>query len=56
LKQEVEKAKRDLSSVQNVKISIDSIMDGIDFSESISRAKFEELCDSLFKKTLKPVN
>jgi len=30
-------------------------MDGIDFNESITRAKFEELCQSLFKKTLKPV-
>jgi len=38
-----------------VKISIESIMDGIDFNESITRAKFEELCQSLFKKTLKPV-
>lgn len=55
LKQEVEKAKRDLSSVQNVKITIEGIMDGIDFSESLTRAKFEELCGSLFKKTLKPV-
>jgi len=55
LKLEVEKAKRDLSSVQNVKINIDSIMDGVDFDESITRAKFEELCNSLFKKTLKPV-
>merc|ERR1712232_1501225 len=55
LRQEVEKAKRDLSSVQNVKISIESIIDGIDFNESITRAKFEELCQSLFKKTLKPV-
>jgi len=55
LKHEVEKAKRDLSSVHNVKISIEGIMNGIDFSESITRAKFEELCASLFKKTLKPV-
>jgi molecular chaperone DnaK (HSP70) len=30
-------------------------MDGIDFDESITRAKFEELCASLFKKTMKPV-
>lgn len=30
-------------------------MDGIDFDFSITRAKFEELCLSLFKKTLKPV-
>jgi len=55
LKHEVEKAKRDLSSVHQVKITIDGIMDGIDFSETITRAKFEELCASLFKKTMKPV-
>jgi heat shock protein 5 len=30
-------------------------MDGIDFEETITRAKFEELCADLFKKTLKPV-
>ena len=30
-------------------------MDGIDFSETITRARFEELCADLFKKTLKPV-
>jgi heat shock protein 5 len=55
LKQEVEKAKRDLSSVPQVKITIEGIVDGIDFSESITRARFEELCNDLFKKTLKPV-
>merc|ERR1712013_108225 len=55
LKQEVEKAKRDLSSVHQVKVSIEGIMEGIDFSETITRARFEELCADLFKKTLKPV-
>ena len=55
LKSEVEKAKRDLSSVHQVKITIEGIADGIDFSETITRAKFEELCNELFKKTLKPV-
>jgi heat shock protein 5 len=44
LKGEVEKAKRDLSSVHQVKITIEGIADGIDFQESITRAKFEELC------------
>jgi len=55
LKSEVEKAKRDLSSVHQVKITIEGLMDGIDFTETITRAKFEELCGELFKKTLKPV-
>jgi len=30
-------------------------MDGFDFSETITRARFEELCNDLFKKTLQPV-
>jgi heat shock protein 5 len=30
-------------------------MEGIDFTETITRARFEELCADLFKKTLKPV-
>ena len=55
LKQEVEKAKRDLSSIHQVKITIEGLIDGIDFSETITRARFEELCADLFKKTLKPV-
>merc|ERR1712127_204472 len=55
LKNEVEKAKRDLSSVHLVKVTIEGIMDGIDFSETITRARFEELCADLFKKTLVPV-
>ena len=55
LKSEVEKAKRDLSTVQQVKISIESLIDGIDFEETLTRAKFEELCNDLFKNTLKPV-
>ena len=55
LKSEVEKAKRDLSSVHQTKINIENLMDGIDFSETITRARFEELCNDLFKKTLQPV-
>jgi len=55
LKSEVEKAKRDLSSVQQVKIYIEGLVDGHDFEETLTRAKFEELCQDLFKKTLDPV-
>lgn len=55
LKQEVEKAKRDLSSVHQTKITIENILDGEDFEETITRARFEELCNDLFKKTLTPV-
>ncbi|CCE88401.1 Piso0_001906 [Millerozyma farinosa CBS 7064] len=55
LKREAEKAKRTLSSQMSTRIEIDSFTDGIDFSETLSRAKFEELNIDSFKKTLKPV-
>lgn len=55
LKREVEKAKRTLSSQMSTRIEIDSFVDGHDFSETLTRAKFEELNMDLFKKTLKPV-
>ncbi|KAJ6235319.1 endoplasmic reticulum chaperone bip [Anaeramoeba flamelloides] len=55
LYQAVEKGKRTLSSVKQVKIEVDSLIDGIDFSETLTRAKFEQLCLDLFKKTMDPV-
>ncbi len=55
LKREVEKAKRTLSSQKSTRIEIDSLAEGVDFSETLTRAKFEELNIELFKKTLKPV-
>ncbi|KAF4568329.1 ATPase with role in protein import into the ER [Pleurotus pulmonarius] len=55
LKREVEKAKRTLSSQQSVRIEIESFEDGNDFSETLTRAKFEELNMDLFRKTMKPV-
>lgn len=55
LKREVEKAKRTLSSQMSSRIEIESFMDGVSFSEPLTRAKFEELNNDLFKKTLVPV-
>jgi len=55
LKREVEKAKRALSNQMSSRIEIESLTDGIDFSETLTRAKFEELNMDLFKGTLKPV-
>lgn len=55
LKREAEKAKRTLSSQVSARVEIDSLYDGIDLSETISRAKFEELNNAFFKKTLAPV-
>ena len=48
LKREVENAKRTLSSQISTRIEIDSFVDGIDFSETLTRAKFEELNLDLF--------
>jgi len=55
LRREVEKAKRALSTVHQTKVEIESLFDGEDFSETLTRAKFEELNIDLFQKTLKPV-
>lgn len=55
LRREVEKAKRALSSAHQTRIEIESLVDGEDFSESLTRAKFEELNMDLFRNTLKPV-
>jgi heat shock protein 5 len=55
LKREVERAKRTLSSLHEAKIEIEAFFDGQDFSETLTRAKFEELNNDLFKKTLGPV-
>ena len=50
-----ESAKRTLSSSSVANIEIDSLYEGIDFNSSITRAKFENLCDHLFRKTMAPV-
>ncbi|KAG4066104.1 hypothetical protein HA402_001351 [Bradysia odoriphaga] len=52
LRREVEKAKRSLSSNQMIRIEIESFYRGDDFSETLTRAKFEELNVDLFKSTL----
>ena len=52
LRRECERAKRALSSQHQVRVEIESLIDGIDFSEPITRARFEELNMDLFKKTL----
>merc|ERR1712198_196122 len=55
LRREVEKAKRALSASHQVRVEVESLFDGEDFSESLTRAKFEELNMDLFRSTLKPV-
>ena len=55
LRKEVEVAKRTLSKQHSVTIEIPKIIDGVDFSEELTRAKFESLNMELFKNTLEPL-
>ncbi|KAL9418051.1 hypothetical protein AB3S75_040957 [Citrus x aurantiifolia] len=55
LRRECERAKRALSSQHQVRVEIESLFDGVDFSEPLTRARFEELNLDLFKKTMGPV-
>merc|ERR1711871_762033 len=50
-----ERAKRTLSAASQTTIEIDSLYEGMDFFTSIPRARFEELCQDLFRCTLDPV-
>ncbi|EEA07730.1 heat shock protein 70, putative [Cryptosporidium muris RN66] len=55
LRREVERSKRALSSAPQVKVEIEGLMDGVDLSETLTRAKFEELNADLFRQTMEPV-
>merc|ERR1712174_144820 len=55
LRREVEKTKRALSSTHQGRVEIEALFDGVDFSETLIRARFEEINNDLFKNTLGPV-
>merc|ERR1711896_107666 len=55
LRREVEKAKRALSSTHQARVEIEALYDGLDLSETLTRARFEEINNDLFKNTLGPV-
>jgi len=55
LRREVEKTKRALSSTHQARVEIEALFDGLDFSETLTRARFEQLNNDLFKNTLGPV-
>jgi len=55
LRTQCERAKRTLSSSTQATIEIDSLMDGIDFSCTLSRARFEELNMDYFRNSMGPV-
>ncbi|CAI0387058.1 unnamed protein product [Linum tenue] len=55
LRRECERAKRVLSIQTETRVEIDSLMDGTDFSEPLTRAKFEDLNLDLFERTMRVV-
>mmetsp|Transcript_11347 Transcript_11347/g.22155 ORF Transcript_11347/g.22155 Transcript_11347/m.22155 type:complete len:643 (-) Transcript_11347:95-2023(-) len=50
-----ERAKRTLSASAQAHIEIDGLFEGIDFTSSMSRARFEDLNMDYFKSTMEPV-
>ena len=55
LKSACEAAKRTLSSSSVATLEIDSLYEGHDFSTTLTRAKFENLCSDIFQRTMAPV-
>ena len=51
-----EKAKRTLSSSTQTSIEVDSLMEGDDLNITMTRAKFEQLCETLFRRTVAPLD
>lgn len=50
-----ERAKRTLSSATQATVDVDSLVEGLDFTTTITRAKFESLCDAAFRRCLLPL-
>lgn len=51
-----ERAKRTLSSASQANIEIDSLAEGIDYNTVMTRAKFESLCEPVFRRTVAPLD
>ena len=50
-----ENLKKTLSASTQATLEVDSIFEGIDYTSTMTRARFEELCGDLFRKTFEPV-
>jgi heat shock 70kDa protein 1/2/6/8 len=50
-----EAAKCELSSRKQTQVEIDSLYDEFDFTSTITRTRFEELCQDLFRSLLDPI-
>jgi len=55
LRTSCERAKRSLSTTTTATIEVDGFVNGLDLNLSITRAKFEALCDSIFRRTIVPL-
>jgi heat shock 70kDa protein 1/2/6/8 len=51
-----EKAKKTLSSSTTTTIEVESLLDGVDYNTTLTRAKFEQLADKVFTRTLEPLD
>ena len=51
-----ERAKRTLSSATQAAVEVDSLAEGQDFQTTITRAKFESLCEPFFRRTVAPLD
>ena len=51
-----ERAKRTLSSTTQTSIEVDSLMEGEDLNITITRAKFEQMCEASFRRTVAPLD
>ena len=50
-----ERAKRTLSTAAQAHLEIDSLVDGVDFNSTITRARFEDMNMDYFRKCMEPV-
>lgn len=55
LRTAVEKAKHTLSAASQANIEVDSLHEGQDFATTLTRAKFEALCDPIFRRCMEPI-
>ena len=56
LRTAAERAKRTLSASSSAAIEVDSLVDGVDFNTTLTRARFENVCEPLFRKCIDPLD